>query len=501
MRNQKRHQTEILIVVLICLMLAACKPMPTTTATLPNPIINELTEAQTTPTLEPTVIPTVEPTPTPVPPLDGQQTRYVIDMIMNFYNHYASISQNITYTNKTTVAIPEILFIIPPLAYPGSFNLTSLSDGSDKMITNYTWEESNLRIPLASPLQPDEIITFKMSYSLNFPPREGTFGLAGRQINLANWYPFIPPYDENSGWIAEKMHVVNSFIVGEHLVYEISDIVVNLRFTDRRENMEVAAPAPLTESNGVLHYELPLARTFAMSISDVYVLEELIKDDLIIQVYTFIGNETNAAATAEIAAQSIALFSDIYGPYTRQHLTIVEGEFEHNMEYDGLVFISNGVIQFHNGTPKTNLTMLIPHETSHQWFFSLVGNNQAQEPWLDEAFATYSEALYYQMYHPEYLQWWWDNRIDFYDPQGFVNDTIYFPNGYVPYRNAIYLQGARFMQRLRDLIGDDAYFAFLKDYVSSYAYKIAASVDFFATLSKHSQADISPILAEFFRNH
>jgi hypothetical protein len=32
------------------------------------------------------------------------------------------------------------------------------------------------------------------------------------------------------------------------------------------------------------------------------------------------------------------------------------------------------------------------HETAHQWFYSLVGNDQARDPWLDEGLATWAEA-------------------------------------------------------------------------------------------------------------
>lgn len=32
------------------------------------------------------------------------------------------------------------------------------------------------------------------------------------------------------------------------------------------------------------------------------------------------------------------------------------------------------------------------HETAHQWFYSLVGNDQAHDPWLDEGLATWAEA-------------------------------------------------------------------------------------------------------------
>ena len=33
------------------------------------------------------------------------------------------------------------------------------------------------------------------------------------------------------------------------------------------------------------------------------------------------------------------------------------------------------------------------HEVAHLWFYGLVGDDQARDPWLDEAFATYAEAL------------------------------------------------------------------------------------------------------------
>ena len=32
------------------------------------------------------------------------------------------------------------------------------------------------------------------------------------------------------------------------------------------------------------------------------------------------------------------------------------------------------------------------HEVAHQWFYSLVGNDQAHDPWLDEVLATYASA-------------------------------------------------------------------------------------------------------------
>ena len=39
-------------------------------------------------------------------------------------------------------------------------------------------------------------------------------------------------------------------------------------------------------------------------------------------------------------------------------------------------------------------TDVLTHEVGHQWFYALVGNNQARDPWLDEALTTWVEARY-----------------------------------------------------------------------------------------------------------
>lgn len=36
---------------------------------------------------------------------------------------------------------------------------------------------------------------------------------------------------------------------------------------------------------------------------------------------------------------------------------------------------------------------LVAHELAHQWFYGLVGNNQARDPWLDESLATYAQEV------------------------------------------------------------------------------------------------------------
>jgi len=55
-----------------------------------------------------------------------------------------------------------------------------------------------------------------------------------------------------------------------------------------------------------------------------------------------------------------------------------------------------------------------------------------------------------------------------------------------------------FLQEICDAVGDEAFFAALKDYALSNAYQIARPKTFFDSIAKYSTADLSPILARYF---
>jgi aminopeptidase N len=171
------------------------------------------------------------------------------------------------------------------------------------------------------------------------------------------------------------------------------------------------------------------------------------------------------------------------------------------MEYDGLYFLSNGFYNLYQGRPDEYLIAIAAHETAHQWFYAMVGNDQAIEPWLDEALCTYQERIFYENLYPEALDWWWAYRVNYYNPRGWVDGTIYNPEGYRAYRDAIYLNGAIFLEKLRTEIGDEIFFQFLRDYANQTKDKITTGEIFFAILKDHTQMDLSALIDEYFQSH
>jgi aminopeptidase N len=165
---------------------------------------------------------------------------------------------------------------------------------------------------------------------------------------------------------------------------------------------------------------------------------------------------------------------------------MVQADFNHGVEYEGMYFLSRGFFDSYSGSEQSYLVSIAVHETAHQWWYGQVANDQALEPWLDEALCTFSELAYYEQLHPESVAWWWAVRVDFYQPYGRLDRSIYgftdYADQYLEYRNATYLQGAKFLSQLKSVMGEEAFYGFLRDYAAQYRNKIATTEDFFALL-------------------
>lgn len=508
------------------------------TACAPNPPSSRVESAQATPAaqsalativastlaptatlLRPTASPTLAPSPTlppsptptrdpaiPDPAVLQNRPHYKLDVDFSFNDRHGKVSEEINYTNRSADAMSELRLMVEMFQYKDLFSFTSLNWEDGQKIENPAWENIQVRIPLRKKLDPGESIGLKMTYEFSLPSQSSftgdrpmPVGYTSRQANLVDWYPFIPPYRSGQGWLAHP-----PAYYGEHLVYDIADFEVNLRLTDPRKDLVVAASAPVQVDGDWLRYKRQGARNFTLSIGPDYKTLTAQVGSITITSYYFPLSQKAGEWALQTTVNAVKLYQDLFAPYPHDTLAVVEADFMDGMEYDGLFFLSRGFYNLYSGKPDDYLTAIAAHETAHQWWYALVGDDQANEPWMDEALATYTEHIYYEHYFPESLQWWWYYRVDYYHPHGWVDTSIYNPQGalqtYQDYRNAVYLNGAHFFEDLRKTVGDAAFFAFLKDYAHTYTGQVALSGDFFALLKKHTQADLKPVLQKYFSN-
>ncbi len=455
------------------------------------------------PTLAPveSATPTVTPTSTPAPEL---RPLYVIDASMDYEAKTLKVVQNITYPNTTAESLNDIILAVEPNLISRVFELNSVSVNGQELST-YTLDGQQLEITLPAPLPGGQSVKLGLAYNLNLPKivqgdpnvvRPQIFGVAQRQVNLVDWYPFVVPYVPGTGWVLHK-----PWFYGEHLVYPLADFDVSLRFSDSANLPVVAASAAPEVVDGGTRYQLDSARNFSFSMGRQFqVLSQQVGDMTVYSYYLGDINKLPAQAALDASAKAAQTYTELFGPYPHATLSVIQGDFNDGMEYDGLFFLSNSFYNLYDNTEKNYLVMVAAHETSHQWWFGRVGSDQAQEPWLDEALASYCEKLFYEKNYPDDVKWWWYIRIDLYQPTGHIDTPLYDNSSEPLYMNATYRMGAHFFEDLRQQIGGEAFFAFLNDYSTQMNGKIATSADFFRILRTHTNADLSELLSKYFEN-
>lgn len=441
---------------------------------------------------------TVEPSATPPGP--RPRTAYRLDLKFDYTKHTAAVLEEISYASPASQPLTELDLVVEPNHYPGAFSLASAAvDG--QAVTSPTLDGHKLVLPLAKPLTPGQSAQISIAYTLvlqPIPPASGDrrpviFGYSDRQTNLVDWYPYLGVYRDGTGWL-----IHDAWVFGEHQVYESSDYQVTLTLINPIPGLVVAASSAAAAPGGGATYQIEAARTFALSISPEYVTTTLKAGAVTITGYAFPWDKAAGEKAAQDTAAAVELYSQLYGAYPHASLSLVEADFLDGMEYDGLYFLSRGFYNLYDGTSKGYLTAIAVHETAHQWWFGRVGDDQALEPWLDEAFATYSELAFYEHNDPDLVDWWWKVRIQYYQPTGWINHPIYDYNGFSAYRNAVYFRGMEFLDDLRKQMGDQAFYAFLNDLVKRYGGGQMTGSEFFATLKEHTTSDIQPLIKEYF---
>jgi hypothetical protein len=437
------------------------------------------------PTREHTATPLVSPTA----PSQSERTHYTMYVLFDYHGHQMGVDETIRYTNQTGTALNELVLAVEPNLRSG-FSIENIMQ--DGRMLEYDLGGHWLTVHLPQTLSPGALVTLTMRFRIDIPAKvkDEPYGVDVDQVNLTDWYPFVVPYGSD-GWI---LHDPSQ--VGEHLVYDASDFEVNIKTT---EPGIVIAASGVEEPNGEwTRYRIDGARTFAFSASDQFLIVDAVAGGAQIRSYYYPGYADQGAAILNAAVRAIGLFEVRFGAYPYGNLAIVQADLNDGQEYDGLVFLATKFYNEYNGSARSNLVAIGVHEIAHQWWFGLVGNDQAMEPWLDEALCVYSEALFYQYIYPNSYDWWWNFRVNYFGPSGWVDTNIYESPSFRAYVNAAYLNGANFLEVLHYRMGDDAFFRFLQDYASRYGRGRATAYDFFAVARQNTTADISDLVNAYF---
>jgi hypothetical protein len=500
--------------LLLLWLLSACSLNASVTA-LPTATPAPLTP----PTEQPTLVPTAHrqlqsiATPTFTPDTRSSECQagreqlldqHIVEASIDYVARTVIVQQAVTYFNRGERPLNEVVLHVKPNDRPGVFTLNDLRLRFGP--PGYQLSGQRLVIPLPEPLEPGCSLSFTLDFSLAIPPigdrttdgYQGYLGFGNRQLNLGRWLPVVASR-QDAEWITHQ-----DTAIGEQDVDELADYDVTLVVQHAPESLRVAAPGePIEAGPSRWRFRLPAAREFSASLSPSYIMTTaLAQSGTLVELYTFEDARSKAIDSAafalDVASQSLDQYASLFGPYPYSRLVVVQSDFPDGMEFSGLVFVGGEYFRSFSG-PQSYLMLITVHEVAHQWWYQQVGSDQALNPWLDEALATYSEYLFIEAAFPALTGWWWDFRVNTYSPQGFVDSSVYEFNSRREYINAVYLRGVRMLGDLRATLGDAAFLGWLQRYANAASGQISSPALFWSLLTPEQYAATEAIRQRYLR--
>ncbi|MEO8906975.1 MAG: M1 family metallopeptidase [Microbacteriaceae bacterium] len=207
-----------------------------------------------------------------------------------------------------------------------------------------------------------------------------------------------------------------------------------------------------------------------------------------------VGIERRVMADFRPLDRMMALFERRFGPYPFDEFGVVvtADDLEIPLEAQGMAIFGANHADGHGGSER-----LVAHELAHQWFGNSVGLAAWQHIWLNEGFACYAE-------------WLWSEESGGMSTDacarrfrghlaghpvgraaGGTDDLVLAdPGPELMFDDAVYKRGALTLHALRLTIGDDAFFALLRDWADAHRYGTVTTGDFTALAGAYTDLSL-----------
>ncbi len=313
-------------------------------------------------------------------------TVYTLNATLNDEDDTLTVSGEVSYYN-----VVEDLDEIYLQIYPNAVNPTTNSSNvqfeyltidNKEMDISFLGDDSTyMHFDLTDEVPLNERVSIEFKYTFHYWDIDRIIEIDDNYYVTMFFYPFVPVYDED-GWNVEPY----SFL-GESYFNTVGDYYVTVNVP---EDYLVATSGGLIRSNTnnnrtISQYEVKDARDFSFSASTEYNLYEREINSRQYKIYSM--EPLSNLLVDEYFGYLETTFNVMeegVGPYYYDHFTLELGHI-YGMESTAVVYCDMNVSE---GT--------IVHEAIHQWFYSMIGNDQSDEPFLDEALTTYMTAYYYE---------------------------------------------------------------------------------------------------------
>lgn len=277
-----------------------------------------------------------------------------------------------------------------------------------------------------------------------------------------NWFPC---YDLPSDKATAEMRIT----VPSNMV-----IASNGSLTNIVPNLDNTVTYLWQENYPIATYLISIAATNYETFSDYYSSGSKTME---VTYFAYPEHLSQAQEDFSVTVSMIEFYADIFGeyPFLKEKYGMAEIPGSASMEHQTCTSYSSNLV---TGTHKYD--WIVAHELAHQWWGDLVTLAEWADIWLNEGFATYSDAL------------WQENLYGFEGLKSRMADfkNIYFgrhtgsehpiydpPPGHL-FCTIEYEKAAWVLHMLRSVVGDDNFWKILKKYAQDYAYTNSTTEDF-----------------------
>ena len=197
----------------------------------------------------------------------------------------------------------------------------------------------------------------------------------------------------------------------------------------------------------------------------------------------------NALEDFAVTKEMMVFFSSVFGeyPFINEKYGMAVFHWGGAMEHQTLTSYGAGLVRGDHRYDYINA-----HELAHQWFGDLITMRFWSHIWLNEGFASYAEALWFEnlggtaAYH-NYMRMQYRS---YFPGSLFIDDTT---NISALFSSTVYDKGSWVLHMLRGVLGDQVFFDCLRTYAESpdLSYGNATTEDFQAICEQLSGTDLT----------
>ncbi len=242
---------------------------------------------------------------------------------------------------------------------------------------------------------------------------------------------------------------------------------------------------------------------FMMTVGDFAVIKDS-WNGMPVHYYVPRKDSANARGVFGNTPEMLSFYSQILGypyPWDKYHQVVVSDYVSGAMENTGAVIHGKWVFTSAKERIDYNHEDVVAHELFHHWFGDLVTCESWSNLALNESFATYGEYLWLEYKYGRYRA---DKQLRG-DYMAYLSDTprvnlirYHYDHREDMFDRHSYQKGGRILHMLRNLVGDDAFFASLKLYLNNRAFKTAEVHDLRMAFEEVSGQDLNWFFNQWF---